>query len=213
MHHKKHISKVMAHATVGYCFTGDPENGGDACLIQLQRCQAYKVAQKAYRGKGGKAIIKGDCLLTDCNVTGTDTGTPDKPKFALRPLWEFGLLRPSLDALVGAGGQCEGAVVVQEDNSGHSLTILLSCNTFTYKLILRQDLIKRMDSINGSPVNSRVEDGIWSYKRHKGPTPTCSTYRYSPPCPKNIPNSYKYTVIPKLTTNEFGKLPWRYGKE
>jgi len=51
----------------------------------------------------------------------------DKPKFALRPLWEFGLL-PSLDALVGAGGQCEGAVVVhQEDNAGNTLTTL-SCN-------------------------------------------------------------------------------------
>jgi hypothetical protein len=87
-------------------------------LIQLQRCQAFKVAQKAYRGKGGKSVHKGDCLLTDCNVTGTDTGTPDKPKFALRPLWEFGLL-PSFDALVGVGGQCEGAVVVhQEDNAG-----------------------------------------------------------------------------------------------
>jgi hypothetical protein len=35
VHHKIHISKVMAHATVGYCFTGDPENGGEACLIQL----------------------------------------------------------------------------------------------------------------------------------------------------------------------------------
>ncbi len=90
------------------------------------------MAQKAYRGKGGKAVIKADCLLTDCNVTGTDTGTPDKPKFALRTLWEFGLL-PSLDALVGAGGQCEGAIIVvhQEDNAGNSFTIL-SCNTYTY---------------------------------------------------------------------------------
>jgi hypothetical protein len=30
VHHKKHIGKVMAHATVGYCFTGDPENGGES---------------------------------------------------------------------------------------------------------------------------------------------------------------------------------------
>jgi hypothetical protein len=119
VHHKKNIAKVMAHATVGYCFTGDPENGGDGVLIQMQRCQAFKVAQKAYRGKGGRAVIKGDCLLTDCNVTGTDAGTPDKPNFALRPLWEFGLL-PSFDALVGVGGQCEGAIVVhQEDNAGY----------------------------------------------------------------------------------------------
>jgi hypothetical protein len=57
-------------------------------------------------------------ILTDCNVTGTDLGTPDKPKFALRPLWEFSLL-PSLDALVAVGGQCEGAIIVhQEDNAG-----------------------------------------------------------------------------------------------
>jgi hypothetical protein len=57
-------------------------------------------------------------LLTDCNVTGTDTGTPVKPKFALRPLWEHGLL-PSLDALVAVGGLCAGAIVVhQEDNAG-----------------------------------------------------------------------------------------------
>ena len=119
VHHKKHISKVMAHATVGYFFSGDPENGGDGVLIQMQRCQAYKVAQKAYRGKGGITVKKGDCILTDCNVTGTDIGTPDKPKFALRLLWEFGLL-PSFDALVAPGGQCAGAVIVhQEDNAGH----------------------------------------------------------------------------------------------
>jgi hypothetical protein len=123
VHHIKHNAKVMTHATVGYCFTGDPENGDDGVLIQMQRCQSFKVAQKAYRGKGGKDVKKGDCLLTDCNVMGTDTGIPDKPKFALRPLWDFGLL-PSLDALVAVGGQCAGAVVVdQEDNAGkHSPT-------------------------------------------------------------------------------------------
>ncbi len=54
-------------------------------------------------------------------MTGTDVGTPDKPKFALRALWEHGLL-PSLDALVGPGGQCEGALVIhQEDNAGNTL--------------------------------------------------------------------------------------------
>ena len=119
VHHKKHIAKVMAHATVGYFFNEDPENGGDGVLIQMQRCQAFKVAQKSYRGKGGVTVKKGDCILTDCNVTGTDIGTPDKPKFALRLLWEFGLL-PSFDALVAPGGQCAGAVIVhQEDNAGH----------------------------------------------------------------------------------------------
>jgi hypothetical protein len=116
--------KVMAHATVGYCFNGNPEDGGEGLLISLTRCQAFKVAQKAYRGKGGVKIVKGDCLLTDCNVTGTDVGTPDKPKFALRTLWEFGLL-PSLDALVAPGGQCDGAQVIhQEDNAGRANTLL-----------------------------------------------------------------------------------------
>ena len=126
VHHKKHISKIMAHATVGYYFNGSPENGGEGLLIKLQRCQAYKVAQKAYRAKGGHRVQKGDCLLTDCNVTGTDTGTPDKPKFALRLLWEHGLL-PQFDALVGPGGLCEGASIVhQEDNAGIPLNLTLS---------------------------------------------------------------------------------------
>ena len=108
----------MAHATVGYCFDGTPENGGEGLLIGLNRCQAFKVAQRAYRGKGGTRVVKGGCLLTDCYVTGTDVGTPDKPKFALRTVWDFGLL-PSLDALVATGGQCEGALVIhQEDNAG-----------------------------------------------------------------------------------------------
>jgi hypothetical protein len=107
---------------VGYCFTGSPENGGEGLLIKLQRCQAFKVAQKAYRGKGGKSVARGDLFLTDCNVTGTDPGTPDKPKFPLKPMWEYGLL-PQLDALVGPGGQCEGATVVhQEDNAGLSVS-------------------------------------------------------------------------------------------
>jgi hypothetical protein len=29
VHHKKHISKVMAHAAVVYLFTGSPEDGGE----------------------------------------------------------------------------------------------------------------------------------------------------------------------------------------
>ena len=130
VHHKKHIKKIMAHATVGYLFNGSPEDGGEGLLIGMHRCQGFKVAQKSYRGKGGKRVNKGECILTDCNVTGTDVGTPDKPKFALRPLWEHSLL-PSLDELVAVGGPCAGAIVVhQEDNAGsdnsHSLTIFLT---------------------------------------------------------------------------------------
>ena len=92
----------------------------------MQRCQAFKVAQKAYRGKGGLRVQKGDLMLTDCNVTGTTTGTPDKPKFALRLLWEHSLL-PQFDALVAPGGICEGATIVhQEDNAGNTMHLNLS---------------------------------------------------------------------------------------
>ncbi len=115
----------MAHATVGYFFTGDPEHGGEGILLQLQRCQAFKVAQKAYRAKGERLVRKGDMVLTDCNVTGTDVGTPDKPKFSLRLVWEYCLL-PSLDALVVVGGQCEGAMVVhQKDSAGTTVCLNL----------------------------------------------------------------------------------------
>jgi hypothetical protein len=123
--------------TVGYCFKGSPENGGEGVLIGLTRCQAYKVAQRSYRGKGDVRVNKGDwCLLTDCNVTGTDVGTPDKPKFALRALWEY-VPFPALDSLVRPGGQCDGAKVVhQEDNAGHTLSLLLSINNLTRTLSL-----------------------------------------------------------------------------
>ncbi len=56
---------------------------------------------------------KGDLVLMDCNVTGTDTvGTPSNPKFALKELWEDCLL-PQLDALVAVAENdpCAGAVV------------------------------------------------------------------------------------------------------
>jgi hypothetical protein len=33
-------AKVMAHATVGYCFTSSPEAGGEGVLIGLHRCQS-----------------------------------------------------------------------------------------------------------------------------------------------------------------------------
>ncbi len=133
----------MAHATVGYLFDGNPENGGEGLLLGLNRCQAFKVVQRSYRGKGGTKVAKGDCLLTDSNVTGTDTGTPDKPKFALRHLWEYGLL-PSLDALVAVGGLAEGAVVVhQEDNAGIVVTITITVSvsisqpaTYAYDCLL-----------------------------------------------------------------------------
>ena len=59
----------------------------------------------------------GDIVLVDCNVKGSDIGTPTDPKFALRTLWEA-IILPAYDALTAVGGPAEGAVVVhQEDNA------------------------------------------------------------------------------------------------
>jgi hypothetical protein len=75
------VAKVMAHATVGFCFTGTPEFGGEGVLIGLHRCQGqgFPVAQKKRTGADGNSYQKGDVIATDCNVTGTDIGTPTKP--------------------------------------------------------------------------------------------------------------------------------------
>ena len=110
--HKSHITKVMGHGTVGFCFDNDPEQGGTGYLIGLHRCQSYRVMQKQVReqtvdpltGKRkskGNAIKsnRGDLVLTDCNVTGSNYGTASKPKFPLMELWTSVLL-PELDALV-----------------------------------------------------------------------------------------------------------------
>ena len=65
---------------------------------------------------------KGEPFLVDCNVTGSDVGTPADPKFALKYLWEYTPI-PTIEALVAPGGPCEGATVIfQEDNAGYSYT-------------------------------------------------------------------------------------------
>jgi hypothetical protein len=121
----------MGHGTVGYCFTNDPELGGTGYLIGLHRCQSYKVMQRkvshqTFDAVTGKRVSKGnalkynrgDLVLTDCNVTGSNYGTPTKPKFPLMALWQNVLL-PETDELVKEGGPCAGAIVVhQEDNAG-----------------------------------------------------------------------------------------------
>ncbi len=48
-HHKKHIAKVMGHATVGDLFEGQIENGGDGFLIGQHRTQSIKIAQHIQR--------------------------------------------------------------------------------------------------------------------------------------------------------------------
>ena len=116
--HKFHITKVVGHGTVGYCFDSDPELGGTGYLIGLHRCQSFKVMQRKVneqtvdaatgkRKQKGNPLKynRGDLVLTDCNVTGSNYGTASKPKFPLIELWTTVLL-PELDALVKPGGPC-----------------------------------------------------------------------------------------------------------
>ncbi len=106
----------MGHGTVGYCFEGDPELGGQGYLIGLHRCQSFKVmprkvheqtvnAETSTRSSKGNAVkySRGDLVMTDSIVTGSTYGTASKPKFPLKELWTTVLL-PALDALVEPGG-------------------------------------------------------------------------------------------------------------
>ncbi|HIE71882.1 MAG TPA: hypothetical protein EYP98_17815, partial [Planctomycetes bacterium] len=60
---------------------------------------------------------KDDIYFTDCTITGTDTGTSDKPKFALFSLFRD-IIVPKVQALVAPGGQFAGyQVVLQGDQA------------------------------------------------------------------------------------------------
>jgi hypothetical protein len=86
----------------------------------------WKVQQQTIDAETGKRHSKGnpikfnrgDLVLTDCNVTGSNYGTATKPTFPLMELWTT-VLPPELDALVKIGGPCARVIVVhQEDNAG-----------------------------------------------------------------------------------------------
>ena len=62
--------------------------------------------------------MKGDAYLVDCNVTGSDEGTSDKPKFLLLALFRDHIF-PKVARIVGPGGEYEGHMpVFQGDNAG-----------------------------------------------------------------------------------------------
>jgi hypothetical protein len=99
VYHKSHIGKVMVHCTVGYLFTDDPELGGQGFLIGCNRCAGFKIPLRDIRHSSrdpitkklsfiGNAIqhAKGIPYLVDCNVTGSNPGTPTKPCFPLKAL-------------------------------------------------------------------------------------------------------------------------------
>ena len=61
---------------------------------------------------------KGDCYFVDVNVTGSVEGTSDKPKFALRSLFEKTVF-PRISELVKPGREYAGYVpIIQVDNAG-----------------------------------------------------------------------------------------------
>jgi hypothetical protein len=62
--------------------------------------------------------IKGDCCFVDADVTGSVEGTSDKPKVALRSLFEKAVL-PRIAELVKPGGEHAGFIpLIQGDNTG-----------------------------------------------------------------------------------------------
>jgi hypothetical protein len=129
LYHKCHINKVMAVAFTAYAFDSTVENGGHGVKIGLYRVQAARVAQRdvresrldenGHRRYDGDIIrMKGDAYLIDCNVTGSDEGTSNNPKFSLLALFRDQIF-PTIGELVGPGGAYEGYLpVFQGDNAG-----------------------------------------------------------------------------------------------
>jgi hypothetical protein len=135
-YHRSHIDTVMGVAFTGLAFDTDIENGGDGLKIGFLHCQTALIAKKqvgksrptetgelrydgpVMRYDGPVKRHKGDAHMVDANFTGSDTGTSDKPKFALEPLWNNSVL-PRLDEIMGPGGDYEGyGVIGQGDNAG-----------------------------------------------------------------------------------------------
>jgi hypothetical protein len=129
LYHKCHINKVMAVAFTAYAFDSAVENGGHGVKIGLYHVQAARVTQRdvwesrldenGHRRYDGDIIrMKGDAYLIDCNVTGSDKGTLNNPKFSLLALF-CDQVFPKIGKLVGPGGAYEGYLpVFQGDNAG-----------------------------------------------------------------------------------------------
>ena len=89
-----------------------------ACIAkkQVKESRVTDVGQRKY----DSTIIheKGDIYMVDCNVTGSDAGTSDKPKFLLKHFFETELF-PQIVELVCEGCLHEGYIaIIQCDNAG-----------------------------------------------------------------------------------------------
>lgn len=128
-YHKNYVNKAMVLAVTGIAFNEDLEKGGHGLKLNLIRVQAAKVAKKRVsectvdqngnRRYNGKTIRnKGDCYMVETNVTGSNCGTSENPKFSLLLCFQDDIF-PGIHKLVDVGGEYEGyTVVIQGDNAG-----------------------------------------------------------------------------------------------
>ena len=129
IYHRSHVPKTMVIAVTGYAFEENIENGGHGIKIMMHQVQGARIAKKQVREsrmtdagqrKYDGAIIhkKGGIHMVDCNVTGSDAGTSDKPKFSLKHFFETELF-PRIVELVCEGRPYEGYIpIIQGDNAG-----------------------------------------------------------------------------------------------
>jgi hypothetical protein len=119
----------MGIAFTGLAYDGDIEKGGHGLKLGFYRCQGIRLAKKTVRkcrvlpdGKkkyDGEVVREiGDPYEVDCNVTGSDEGTSNDPKFSLKKLFEDEIFPKVID-LVKEGGAYDGYLpVFQGDNAG-----------------------------------------------------------------------------------------------
>jgi len=143
-YHKNFINKVMAICVVGYAFDGTPDDGGVGVKIAFTRAQCARIAQKIQKkasgvNAAGNTVYQGDVLrrkgdkyLVDVCVTGANSGTSDKPKFALLPYMRDEIFE-LVSTLVKQGGQFEGyKPVIQGDSAGPHVEELFKAFVLQY---------------------------------------------------------------------------------
>ena len=222
-HHKSHIGKVMVHCTVGYLFADDPELGGEGFLIGCNRCAGFKVPSRdirigtrdpltkklTYKGNPIKHP-KGIPFLVDCNVTGTNPGTPTNPCFPLKTLWEHCLI-PSLEKLTAPGGPCEGALVIlQEDNAGpHTEGNYHAWMTAAFAALLSYKLPKVNPFLFFS--TSQFLYLLLSLSSLKVLIAMFWTSAFSRQCPTDTVHTCSCTIILRQVWTKYGRLSLTFG--
>jgi hypothetical protein len=109
----------QTEAGIGYSrITETPSQFASTKLVGERRAPDMLLENGSLRYDGEIIRMKGDAYLIDCNFTGSDEGTSDKPKFSLLALFRDQFFS-KVDNLVGPGGPYEGYLpVFQGDNAG-----------------------------------------------------------------------------------------------